>query len=360
MRILFLGGTAFLGRHLGRRGAGPRPRRSRCSRAGARPVIGASAVTARIGDRDPDKAPGLDALREGTWDAVIDTSGYVPRVVRASARAARGPRRAITSSCRRSRSTPTAAAPDQDETASGGAARRSGTEDVAKYYGPLKAACEDEVRAAFGDGAIIVRPGLIVGPHDSSDRFGYWVARFRHPALLGDRPGAAVVPAPPAAPMQFIDARDLADWMIDLVERQARAARTTRCSPARHWTMGDIVDALRARRRCAASRRGSTRRCCSSTRSSPGPACRCGFPRRSPTRRASWNSIAARRRPRACASGRSRTPSTRPAQWLAARDNAGAWKAVLTAAHEREILAFAAPAVHAMIVLHVRRSRASR
>ena len=54
------------------------------------------------------------------------------------------------------------------------------TEEVMKHYGALKAACEVEVRAAFGNSAIIVRPGLIVGPHDSTDRFGYWVARFRH------------------------------------------------------------------------------------------------------------------------------------------------------------------------------------
>jgi nucleoside-diphosphate-sugar epimerase len=88
-----------------------------------------------------------------------------------------------------------------------------------------------------------VRPGLIVGPHDSTDRFGYWVARFRQPALLGDRAEQAVVPAPNSAPVQFIDARDLADWMIHLVEaKQSGTFNAT--SPSGHWTWGLLVDAL--------------------------------------------------------------------------------------------------------------------
>src|SRR4030095_12992662 len=109
------------------------------------------------------------------------------------------------------------------------------------FYGPLKSACEGEVRAAFGESAIVVRPGLIVGPHDSSDRFGYWGARFLNPALLGDRPATAVVPAPSEAPIQIIDARDLGAWMIDLVE--AGAGGTYNAGrPARLWTMGSLVD----------------------------------------------------------------------------------------------------------------------
>jgi 2'-hydroxyisoflavone reductase len=57
------------------------------------------------------------------------------------------------------------------------------------------------------------------GPFDATDRFGYWVARFVHPQLLGNRPPRAVVPEPPERPLQFIDARDLAAWMLDLLER---------------------------------------------------------------------------------------------------------------------------------------------
>jgi 2'-hydroxyisoflavone reductase len=111
------------------------------------------------------------------------------------------------------------------------------------HYGALKARCEDEVRAAFGERALIVRPGLIVGPHDPSDRFAYWVARFLLPDRLGARPEYAVVPAPAARPIQLIDARDLASWMLDATF--ARIAGTFNASsPPRSWTMGALVDAL--------------------------------------------------------------------------------------------------------------------
>ena len=194
------------------------------------------------GDRDPRVAPGLDALREGNWDAVIDTSGYIPRVVRASAELLRG--RAAQYLFVSSISVyADGGGAGRDESAPVGKLDDPATEEIAKYYGPLKAVCEDEVRAAFGAAAIIVRPGLIVGPHDSTDRFGYWVARFRQPALLGDRAEQAVVPAPNSAPVQFIDARDLADWMIHLVEaKQSGTFNAT--SPSGHWTWGSLVDAL--------------------------------------------------------------------------------------------------------------------
>ena len=111
------------------------------------------------------------------------------------------------------------------------------------HYGALKARCEDEVRAAFGERALIVRPGLIVGPHDPSDRFAYWVARFLLPSELGARPPEAVVPAPPSRPIQLIDARDLARWMLDATV--ARIAGTFNASsPPRMWTMGALVDTL--------------------------------------------------------------------------------------------------------------------
>jgi 2'-hydroxyisoflavone reductase len=75
-------------------------------------------------------------------------------------------------------------------------------------YGALKLLCEREVEAAFGDRALIVRPGLIVGPYDPTDRFTYWPARFA-------RGGDVVVPDDPAAPVQFIDVRDLAAFIVD-------------------------------------------------------------------------------------------------------------------------------------------------
>ena len=102
------------------------------------------------------------------------------------------------------------------------------------------------MRSAFGERAAIIRPGLIVGPHDPTDRFSYWVARFLRPELVGDRGAAAVVPAPAARPIQFIDVRDLAQWMLDLVLARTPGVWNA-VSPPRQWTMGALIDALRSR-----------------------------------------------------------------------------------------------------------------
>jgi len=117
------------------------------------------------------------------------------------------------------------------------------TEDVAANYGALKAACEDRVVAGLGARATIVRPGLIVGPYDPTDRFSYWVARFTQPGSLGERDDDAAVPAPPERPIQLIDARDLAQWMVTLAERDV-AGSYNAISPPRRFTMGGLVDTL--------------------------------------------------------------------------------------------------------------------
>jgi 2'-hydroxyisoflavone reductase len=240
MRLLVLGGTRFLGRHvveaarsrghaitLFTRGRAPLPDGWRGN------------VDHRVGDRDPRIDPGLRALDEDEWDAVIDTSGYVPRVVRAGATAlaSRVAHYVFVSSISvyadESR-------PGFDETAAVVQLADPASEDVMKDYGALKAACEHEVIDAFGERACIVRPGLIVGPHDPSDRFSYWVARFARPALLGERPTRAIVPEPPERPLQFIDARDLAEWMVALAERGATGTFNA-TSPDGVFTMGNLV-----------------------------------------------------------------------------------------------------------------------
>jgi 2'-hydroxyisoflavone reductase len=334
MRILFLGGTKFLGRHavdaaLARGHAVTIFTRGRTGNHWG------AAVTALEGDRDPTKPPGLDRLRDGDWDAAIDTSGYVPRVVRASAALLQGRVRRYLFVSSISVYADGGGA-NRDESAALAPLDDPGTEEVMKFYGPLKSACEDEVRAVFGESAIVVRPGLIVGPHDGSDRFGYWVARFRHPALLGDRPAAAVVPAPSEAPMQIIDARDLAAWIIDLVESGVGGTYNA-CSPARQWTMGSIVDALR------------------DTAAAPQPVWVdealllehkvepwTGLPLWIPSTAGEEGFMEFDCR-RAAAAGLRVRPLAGTiadtAAWLSTRDNSGAWKAVLTAEREREILA---------------------
>ena len=341
MRILFLGGTRFLGRHAVDV-ALARGHAVTLFTRGKTPNHWGSAVALLAGDRDPIVAPGLDALRDGSWDAVIDTSGYVPRVVRASAELLRGraARYLFVSSISVYAD---GGGAGRDESAPVGKLADPATEEIAKHYGPLKAACEDAVRAAFSDAATIVRPGLIVGPHDATDRFGYWVARFRQPALLGDRPAQAVVPAPRLAPVQFIDARDLAVFMIDLIEANASGTFNA-TSPDGLWTWGSLVEAL-----CAGVAVPTPRWIDEALLIEQKVEPWTGLPLWIPSTFADeagfmefdcWRATAAGMRIRPL-------PETidATAEWLAARDNSNAWKAVLPAPAEREILAYAAACV---------------
>ena len=243
MRLLVLGGTRFLGRHVVDAALARRWEITIFTR-GRTAVPWDERVARRAGNRDPGIAPGLDALAQGSWDAVIDTSGYVPRCVGASARllAERVAHGLFVSSLSvyaddtlegQNEDTPLATLPE------------AGSEDVAAHYGALKAACEREFDAGFGGRATIVRPGLIVGPHDATERIPYWVARFARPEMLGTRGTRAVVPAPPSRPLQFIDARDLAEWMLDLAA--ARMAGTFNAvTPPGNVTMGSLVEGLLA------------------------------------------------------------------------------------------------------------------
>ena len=240
MKLLVLGGTRFLGRHVVA-AALARNHIVTIFTRGRMPQPTATRVTALMGDRDPRITPGLAALADGQWDAVVDTSGYVPRIVDASAALlkTRIGRYLFVSSLS------VYANPDRagiDESAAVAALEDRNTEDVLPNYGALKAACERVVATHFGSRATLVRPGLIVGPFDGTDRFGYWVARFAHPTLLGNRPPAAVVPAPPGRPLQLIDARDLATWLVGLLEGDVDGTFNA-CSPAGQWTMNDLVEA---------------------------------------------------------------------------------------------------------------------
>jgi 2'-hydroxyisoflavone reductase len=340
MRILFLGGTRFLGRHAVD-AALVRGHVVTVFTRGRTPAHRADAVTTLTGDRDPTRAPGLDALRAGDWDAVVDTSGYVPRVVGASAAmlADRVGRYLLVSSISVYAD---GGGAGRDESAPVGALDDPATEDVPAHYGPLKAACEGAVRTVFGDAAIIVRPGLIVGPHDATDRFGYWVARFRDPTLLGDRPAAAVVPAPAEVPLQFIDARDLAAWMIDLLEAKASGTYNA-CSPSGQWTFASLVAAL-CQNVDAPQAMWIDEALLLAHKVEPWT----GLPLWLPTTftdEAGFMEFDCRK---AAAAGLRIRPLAdtidATAGWLSTRDNTNAWQAVLTDAQERAILTAAAAA----------------
>ena len=242
MRFLVLGGTRFLGRHLVdaavERGHTVTTFTRGKSRTHEHP-----AVLPLGGDRDPSKGAGLAALSSGEWDAAFDLSGYVPRVVDASCEllASRVRRYLFVSTL--SVYSDTSRPGTTEDAPRTPLPNDPVTEDVTAHYGALKAACEDRVVARYGPRATVVRPGLIVGPHDPTDRFPYWVARFTQPHVLGERDEEAAVPAPRGRPIQIIDARDLAQWMVTLAERDVAGTYNAVCPRGFH-TWGGFVDAL--------------------------------------------------------------------------------------------------------------------
>ena len=180
-----------------------------------------------------DRAEGFGALGGRTFDAVVDFCGYVPREVRESAAAfADAGRYAFISSVSAHREDARVGATEEDDVHM---PPFPDTEEITwATYGPLKVACEREVTAAFGDRATVIRPGYIVGPHDPTDRFTYWVRRAA-------RGGRMLAPAPASLPMQWIDARDLAAFVLDLLEGGIAGTFSVITAPRAH-TLGGLID----------------------------------------------------------------------------------------------------------------------
>src|SRR5262249_28271575 len=183
-----------------------------------------------IGDRGGDPEP----LRGRTWDAVVDTSAYLPRDAQVAAEALADAELYCSVS---SVSVYADFAEPVDEESPVAQLGDMARDEVAnESYGPLKALCEDAVRDVFGERAAIVRPGLIVGPHDPTGRFTYWPHRIA-------RGGEVLAPAPSHQPTQFVDVRDLGEWIVSVCE--ARGAGTFNAThPGRSW--GELVDTCRS------------------------------------------------------------------------------------------------------------------
>ncbi len=230
MRLLVLGGTLFLGRHV----VDAALARGHTVTAFTRGLTDPGAFP-QIEHLHGDRTRDLSTLDDGTWDAVVDTSCYLPRVARLSAEtlASHAAHYVFVSSISAYAEPLT---PGYDETAP--VAQLSDPTDQETFsferYGALKALCESEVQRAFGaDRTLVVRPGLIVGPHDPSNRFTYWVMRIA-------RGGEVAAPGSPDAPTEFIDARDLAAWMVHCAE--SRVAGVMNASgPASPTTLGDVL-----------------------------------------------------------------------------------------------------------------------
>ena len=210
LSILFLGGTGFIGPHQINY-ALARGHNVAMFNRGSNPGLFGDRVEVLIGNRDANIDSGLKALEGSrTWDVVIDNSGYVPRHVRDSATLLKG-------RTGRYIFTSTTGVYDFNKTPS--VTHESplhesfpDTEDTSgENYGPLKAQCDLIVQEIYADEATIVRPTIIVGPGDRSDRFTYWVERFY-------RGGEIVCPPDPQRESAWIDARDLSRWLITLAE----------------------------------------------------------------------------------------------------------------------------------------------
>jgi 2'-hydroxyisoflavone reductase len=212
LRVLVLGGTRFVGAEIVRAALARAHRVTIFHRGRTNPGLFGADVETLLGDRDG----ALDALRGRDFEAVVDTSGYVPRVVRQSADllAAHAERYLFVSTIAAyAKPVP----PGADESAPLARLASPASEDVARDYGPLKAACEGVVHAAFRERALLVRPGLVAGPGDPTDRFTYWPARFA-------RGGEVLAPGDGADPVQLVDVRDLAAFAVALLEERASGA----------------------------------------------------------------------------------------------------------------------------------------
>ena len=202
MKLLVLGGTKFLGRHSVDAALAAGHDVTIFTRGQTNPELYPD-VERLTGNRDGD----LGALEGRTWDGVVDTSGYVPRVMRQSAALLRDAvdRYVFVSSI----SVYADFSQPLDESSPVAELEDPTTEEIMEHYGALKAACETVVGDVYGERGASVRAGLIVGPYDPTDRFTYWPRRL---AAGGDVLG----PGDPDAPVQFVDARDLGAWLVTL------------------------------------------------------------------------------------------------------------------------------------------------
>jgi 2'-hydroxyisoflavone reductase len=229
VRILIIGGTRFVGRHLVEAALGHGHEVTLFNRSKSNPGLFPDVETI-TGDREKD----LDKLQGRIWDTTVDVVGYVPRLVRLSAQS-------LEASVSRYVFISTVSVYENfrkigiDESYPVGKIEDETMEEVTgEAYGPLKALCEQAVRDIYGERALIIRPGLVVGPHDPTDRFTYWPVRVR-------RGGEVLAPQKPEAPIQLIDARDLAEFTIKLIEENASGIYNA-TGPDYELTIGRLLE----------------------------------------------------------------------------------------------------------------------
>ncbi len=228
MKILVIGGTHFVGRHFVDAALARGHEITLFNRGKSGDVF--PNVENLRGDREGD----LSVLKGRHWDAVVDTCGYVPRVVRLSAEL-------LQNQVDRYLFISTISVydvmdrPGENESARLQTLDDPTTEEITGgSYGGLKVLCEQVVEALYGDRALNVRPGMIVGPHDPTDRYTYWDVRTA-------KGGEILVPGSADRPVQMIDARDLGAFMVRLLENNAKGAFNA-TGPEKPLTWGEWMD----------------------------------------------------------------------------------------------------------------------
>jgi 2'-hydroxyisoflavone reductase len=232
LKILFIGGTGFIGPHMVRHALERGHTVTLFNRGRSNPGLFRD-VERLTGNRDG----GLGVLKGRSWDAVVDTSGYIPRTVRDSAQL-------LKDSVRRYLFISTGDVyatfnnPGLDENAPLDVLADPKSEDASKNYGAFKVICEKEVRAAFPDRHTIFRPGWIIGAGDYNPISAYWPVRI-------DRGGEVLAPGDPSDPTQYIDAADLGRFTIKCLEEDINGTFNT-VGPAAPLTWGEFLWGIRA------------------------------------------------------------------------------------------------------------------
>jgi 2'-hydroxyisoflavone reductase len=241
LRILILGGTGFTGPYQVRYALERGHKITTFNRGKTHPGELPTEVEQLIGDRNGQ----LEALKNRQWDVVIDNPTSAPAWVRDAAQVLRDnvDRYVFISTISVYVDT---SRPGTDESAplakyNGPDAMKESRESIiaSKYalYGPLKALSEAEAEKWFPRKTLIIRPGLIVGPRDETDRFTYWPVRI-------DRGGEVLAPGEASDPVQFIDARDLAEWTIRMVEKSETGTYNA-TGPAKKFGIGEMLDGIK-------------------------------------------------------------------------------------------------------------------
>ncbi|MFN8191352.1 MAG: NAD-dependent epimerase/dehydratase family protein [Nocardioidaceae bacterium] len=227
MRLLVIGGTRFVGRHLVEAALSAGHDVTLLHRSATSLFPSARHLLA-------DRNSNLSVLADGEWDATVDVCAYLPRQVRSLADAldGRGGHHVLVSSVSVYAGL---TGPDADEDGPTFAALGDDVTEITETtYGPLKVACETAARTAYGDRLAIVRPTYVVGPHDPTGRFTWWIRRMA-------RGGEVLAPGAPTDPAQVVDVRDLAAFMLGLAT-DATGGVFNAVRPAQPWSA--LIDAM--------------------------------------------------------------------------------------------------------------------